>query len=112
MKRRVLISGPEGEEFFLECENSLETVPFTPLEERLQAEDPALLEGVAKIKAGMEDRDFQRYINSLLSVKKHGDTVFLITRGEMNKTILEFKFLKLIAESFGLSKVRVFSQRY
>lgn len=109
MKRKILISSlePGCEEFFLDCNCSLEKVEFTPLEERIKAEDPELNDGISKIKAGMAESDFEKYINSLTSIKKHGDTMFLITRNAMYKSVIELKFIKLITESFGASGFRV-----
>ena len=112
MKRKVLISSLEGKEFFMDCNYSSETVKFTPLEERLKVENPELMDGMSKLKAKMEDNDFQKYINSLISIKKYKDEMFMITQSAINKTIIEFKFLKPIFKSFGLSKIRVFSQPY
>lgn len=108
MKRKILISSlePGCDEFFLDCDCSLERVDFTPLEERVKAEEPALSSGLAKLKAKMAESDFEKYINSLISLKKHGDTMFLITRNAMYKSVIEFKFSKQITESFGVSGVR------
>jgi len=112
MKRKVLISSLEGKEFFLECNYSLEEVKFTLLEERLKVENPELMDGMSKLKAEMDESDFQKYINSLLRMTKYKDEMLLITRSAINKTIIESKFLKLIAKSFGLNRIRVFSQPY
>lgn len=109
MKRKILISSMELEcdEFFLDCDCSLERVDFIPLEERIKAEDPALINDISKLKAGMTEKDFNKYINSLISLKKHGDTMFLITRNAMYKSIIESRFIKAITESFGVNGLRV-----
>ncbi|MDD2554133.1 MAG: hypothetical protein PHP51_06140, partial [Desulfotomaculaceae bacterium] len=60
-----------------------------------------------KIKAGMAESDFEKYINSLTSMKKHGDAIFLIAKNARYKSIIQLKFSKLIAESFGVSGFRV-----
>jgi len=106
----MLISSLEGGEFFLECEDSLETVEFTPLEERLRVDSPELMEGISRLKAAMGEDDFQKYINSLLKMTKHEDKMLLITGSAINKSIIELKFLKLLAESFGIKNIRIFSQ--
>jgi hypothetical protein len=109
LKRKILISSldPGCEEFFMDCNCSLEKVEFTPLEERVKAEDPELFNGLSELKAGMSGSDFEKYINSLTSMKKHGDTMFLITRNAMYKSVIELKFIKQIAESFEVSGVRL-----
>lgn len=109
MKRRLLISSLElgCEEFFLDCDCSLEKVEFTPLEERIKAEDPALTKSISRLKDEMAADDFDKYINSLTSMKKHGDTIFLITRNARFKSVIEMKFMKQITECFGVSGFRV-----
>jgi hypothetical protein len=98
---------PGCDEFFLDSDCSLERVDFTLLEERVKGEDPALSSGLAELKAKMAEKDFEKYINSLISLKTHGDTLFLITRNAMYKSVIELKFSKQITESFGVSGVRV-----
>lgn len=109
MKRKVLISSlePGCDEFFLDCDCSLERVDFTPLEERIKAENPALSSGMVKLKAKMAEGDFEKYINSLISLKKHGDTMFLITKNARYKSVIELKFIKLITECFEASGFRI-----
>lgn len=109
MKRKILISSMETEcdEFFLDCNCSLERVDFTPLEERVKAEDPALSGGLAELKTKMAESDFQKYINSLTSLKIHGDTIFLITQNASHKSVIELKFIKQITGCFGVSGFRV-----
>lgn len=109
MKRRLLISSlePGCKEFFLDCNYSLERVDFTPLEERIKNEDPAMSEGISRLKDKMTESDFNKYVNSLISMKKYGDVVFLVTRNARYNSIIQMKFSKLIAESFGVSGSRV-----
>ena len=109
MKRKILISSLElgCEEFFLDCDCSLEKEEFTPLEERIKAEGSEMIDGISRLKVGMDESDFKKYINSLISMKKHGDTIFLITKNAMYKSVIELKFIKLITESFGVGGFRV-----
>lgn len=109
MKRRILISSlePGCEEFFLDCDSSLERVEFTPLEERIKAEDHVLAQGISRLKDKMTAGDFDKYINSLISLKKHEDTIFLITRNAGFKSVIEMMFMKQIKECFGVSGFRV-----
>jgi chromosomal replication initiation ATPase DnaA len=66
-----------------------------------------LINGISRLKAEMAESDFDRYINSLTSMKKHGDTIFLITRNPRYKSVIEMKFIKQITECFGVSGFRV-----
>lgn len=109
MKRSILISSlePGFHEFLLDCNDSLEKVAFTPLEERIGAENPALINGISKLKALMGEFDFDKYINSLIGMTRHGDVMFLITKNAMHKSVIELKFVKSIIDSFEVSGCRI-----
>jgi len=85
-------------------------VPFTPLRERLAAELPELLVGLDRLQSMMGEADFEKYINSLISLKKSGDLLLLITGKTMYYSIIESKFIPMLKESFSVTKVRVISQ--
>lgn len=86
----------------------LTTVPFTPLRERLAV--PELLAGLDKLQLMIGEADFEKYINSLTSLKKSDGLLLLITGKTMYYSIIESKFIPMLKESFGVTKVRVISQ--
>jgi len=88
----------------------LTTVPFTPLRERLAVEVPELLVGLDRLQSMIGEADFDKYINSLISLKKSGDLLLLITGKTMYYSIIESKFIPMLKESFNVTKVRVISQ--
>jgi len=88
----------------------LTTVPFTPLRERFAVEVPELLVGLDRLQSMIGEADFDKYINSLISLKKSGDLLLLITGKTMYYSIIESKFIPMLKESFNVTKVRVISQ--
>ena len=88
----------------------LTMVPFTPLRERLAAEAPELVVGLDRLQLLIGEADFQKYINSLIALKKSGDLLLLITGKTMYYSIIESKFIPMLKESFSVTKVRVISQ--
>ncbi|MDU4959390.1 MAG: hypothetical protein E6X17_01815 [Sporomusaceae bacterium] len=86
------------------------SVPFTPLSERLAAEAPELLEALASLRLAMGEAAFTQYIDSLTSLRKVDDQLLLITRREMNRSILMGRYLPLLQEVFRVSNVRIISQ--
>jgi len=88
----------------------LTSIPFTPLRERLAVEKPDLLPGLDQLKLLIGEQDFDKYINSLISLKKRGDLLLLITGKTMYYSIIERKFIPMLKESFSVSRVRVISQ--
>ncbi|WP_378952713.1 hypothetical protein [Pelosinus sp. sgz500959] len=85
-------------------------VPFTPLTERIAVELPELSSGLHQLKLMIGEQDFNKYINSLISLKRSGDLLLLITGKAMYYSIIEKKFLPMLKESFKVAKVRVINQ--
>lgn len=84
--------------------------PFTPLMERIPSEAPELFAGLQALQSNMLPLEFEKYINSLISVKQGNGMLLLITKKEMYRSIIESKFLPVIQASFGVEHVRVISQ--
>lgn len=86
------------------------TIPFTPLMERIESEAPHLASSLVTLKNAMGTDDFEKYINSLISVRKAGDKLLMITKKEMYRSIIIGQFLPAIKDSFAVSSVRIISQ--
>jgi hypothetical protein len=86
------------------------SIPFTPLTERVAVELPELLAGLEQLKLLIGEHDFDKYINSLISLRRSGDLLLLITGKTMYYSIIESKFIPMLKESFNVTKVRVVSQ--
>ncbi|MDF2875171.1 MAG: hypothetical protein K0R22_1854 [Sporomusa sp.] len=86
------------------------SVPFSPLTERIAQEAPQLSVALAELRAVMGTEDFERYIDSLVSLRKVGDQLLLITRREMYRSILLSRFLPAIKQCFAVRVVRIVSQ--
>lgn len=85
-------------------------VAFTPLSERLAADSPQLTEALAALRQAMGDAEFNQYIETLNSLRKVDDQLLLITRKEMNRSILMGRFLPLLKQVFGVTYVRIINQ--
>lgn len=86
--------------------------PFTPLVERVAQEAPELVAGLHSLQEQMLPADFEKYINSLISVRQGNDMLLIITKKEMYRSIIESKFFPVIRSSFGVDRVRIISQPY
>ena len=86
------------------------TVPFTPLMERIEKETPHLSSCLVALQVAIGTHDFEKYINSLLSVRKVEDQLLMITKKEMYRSIIMSRFLPAIKESFGVSFIRIVNQ--
>lgn len=90
--------------------NTRYTVPFTPLEERVAQEAPHLSQGLAALKAELGADDFEKYINSLVSLRQVNDQLLIITKREMYRSIIVSRFLPAIRECFDVRFVQVINQ--
>lgn len=86
------------------------SVPFSPLTERIGREAPQLSAALAELRTVMGEADFDRYINSLVSLRQVDDQLLLITKREMYRSILLSRFLPAIKQCFGVRLVRIISQ--
>lgn len=94
----------------MSANNTRYSIPFTPLTDRIAAETPHLVAPLAALRQAMGDADFEKYIDSLISLRKVDDQLLLITRREMNRSILMSRYLPLMQETFGVSYIRIVSQ--
>lgn len=86
------------------------TIPFTPLMERIESEMPHLSSALVALQIAIGPDDFEKYINSLVSVRKADDQLLMITKKEMYRSIIMSRFLPAIKESFAVSFIRIVSQ--
>lgn len=81
--------------------------PFTSLMERVLNETPDLLPGLQRLKSVMTDHDYEKYIDSLSSIRKGHGMLLLITRQEMFRSVIERNFLNEIKKSFDVERIRI-----
>ncbi len=86
------------------------TIPFTPLMERIKNEAPHLSSSLVALQVAIGKDDFEKYINSLISVRKSEDQLLMITKKEMYRSIIMSRFLPAIKESFAVNFIRIVSQ--
>lgn len=109
--KKILTEIAEGKEVAIDYPEAFKVVKFTSLLDRLEKEDPTLLPYILKLYDEMGKKDFANYINNLIKVKKHEDSLLIITKNNLQKSVIEGKFLDLIAKTFEVKNIRVFSNR-
>lgn len=83
---------------------------FSPLSKRVVKENPGFEEKLFRLKEMIGEKLFEDYIESLISLKKEGNTMWLITNREMNRSILERNHLAQIRDAFEVESVRIITQ--
>ncbi|WP_251441045.1 hypothetical protein [Veillonella intestinalis] len=93
-----------------EVSKSVYEVTFTPVLERPEYQGEPIHSKLLALQDAMGEEDFNEYINSLLRITYNGRQLWLITKSERKRTLIEGKYLKMIAEIFEVAAPRVFSQ--
>lgn len=93
-----------------EYSDNLYEVIFTPVLDRPEYQEEPIHGFLLTLRDKMGEEDFDLYINSLIRITFNGKALWLITKKERNRTIIEGKYLPMIKEVFGATSVRVFSQ--
>ena len=90
---------------------SLRMEEFSPLTERLEKENPELAVQLAVLRNNVCAADFDKYIQELVSLKKVGNTLFLLTQHGMQRSLINHMFIPMFKEAFAVTDVRVLSQK-
>ena len=90
--------------------DSVYEVVFTPVLERPEYQGVPLHSLLLELRDKMGQSDFDQYINSLISIKYNGTALWLITKSERNRTLIEGQFLPLLREVFQVAAPRIISQ--
>lgn len=90
--------------------DSLYEVVFQPVLERPEYQVEPIHSKLMALQAAMGNDAFEMYINSLLRITYNQNALWLITRREMNRTILEGKYSTMIKDIFGVTSLRIFTQ--
>ena len=90
--------------------DSVYEVVFTPVLERPEYQREPLHSLLLELRDKMGQSDFDQYINSLISIKYNGTALWLITKSERNRTLIEGRFLPLLREVFQVAAPRIISQ--
>ncbi|HWR06455.1 hypothetical protein [Sporomusa sp.] len=89
---------------------SLSITPCVALSERIRNHDEAVITGLASLKQAMSSADFAEYIESLVDMRNHDGTLWLITSQAIHKTLLERNFLPQLRAAFTGLRIRIISQ--
>lgn len=102
-EEQYLVTDPKNAQVF--------TVPFSPLEQRVQAEQPNLFAGLQKLKQSVGEEEFAKHFSTLQSLKMNsaGTTIMMTTSKAIQKTNIEAKYLLAIEQAFGVEYVRIVS---
>ena len=85
----------------------LSTVEMTPLEARLAAKSPELTEGLVKLRSLIGEESYAKYIAELPNLTKNAQSLLVVAKSFMQRSLLERDFIPKFKEAFGVANVRV-----
>ena len=85
----------------------LSAVELTPLEARLAAKSSELTEGLKKLRASVGEEAYAKYIAELPNLTRNAQTLLVVAKNFMQRSLLERDFIPQFKEAFGVADVRV-----
>ena len=110
MRDDLVVPGEGEENYVLARDARVVTIPFSPLEERMQKEKPEVFERLQKLKAIIGEETFKRLVSKLHNINYADTRIMLVAESELHRTNIEREILPAIAEAFEVTSIRVVTQ--
>ena len=94
MREDLVVPGEGEENFVLARDAAVVTVPFSPLEKRMQKEKPAVFEKLVELKKLMGEEKFKRLISKIHNINYADTRMLIVAESELHRTNLEREALK------------------
>ncbi len=110
MRDDLVVPGEGEENFVLARDARVVTVPFTPLELRMQKEKPQVYAKLQVLRQAIGDDTFKRLVSKIHNINYAGSQVLIVAESELHRTNIERELLPAIKEAFQVSFIRVVTQ--
>lgn len=110
MREDLVVPGENEENFVLARDARVVTVPFSPLEERMQKEKPEVFARLQKLKELIGEATFKRLVSRVHNINYADTRIMLVAESELHRTNIEREILPAIAEAFEVTSIRVVTQ--
>ena len=110
MREDLVVPGEGEENYVLARDARVVTIPFSPLEERMQKEKPEVFERLQKLKAIIGEETFKRLVSKLHNTNYADTRIMMVAESELHRTNIEREILPAIAEAFEVTSIRVVTQ--
>ena len=110
MREDLVVPGEGEENYVLARDARVVTIPFSPLEERMQKEKPEVFERLQKLKAIIGEVTFKRLVSKLHNINYADTRIMMVAESELHRTNIEREILPAIAEAFEVTSIRVVTQ--
>ena len=110
MREDLVVPGEGEENYVLARDARVVTIPFSPLEERMQKEKPEVFERLQKLKAIIGEETFKLLVSKLHNINYADTRIMMVAESELHRTNIEREILPAIAEAFEVTSIRVVTQ--
>ena len=110
MREDLVVPGEGEENYVLARDARVVTIPFSPLEERMQKEKPEVFERLQKLKAIIGEETFKRLVSKLHNINYADTRIMMVAESELHRTNIEREILPAIAEAVEVTSIRVVTQ--
>lgn len=110
MREDLVVPGEGEENFVLARDAAVVTVPFSPLEVRMQKEKPQVFEKLVILKKLMGEEKFKRLISKIRNINYADTRMLIVAESELHRTNLEREALGDLAKAFGADNIRIVTQ--
>ena len=110
MRADLVVPGEGEENYVLARDAAVVTVPFSPIEKRMQKEKPVVYEKLVELKKVMGEEKFKRLISKIRNINYADTRMLIVAESELHRTNLEREALKDLAQVFGVDNIRIVTQ--
>ena len=110
MRPDLVVPGEGEENYVLARDAAVVTVPFSPIEKRMQKEKPAVYEKLVELKKVMGEEKFKSLISRIHNINYADTRMLIVAESELHRTNLEREALKELAQVFGVDNIRIVTQ--
>ena len=110
MRDDLVVPGEGEENYVLARDAAVVTVPFSPIEKRMQKEKPQVYEKLVELKKIMGEEKFKRLISRIHNINYADTRMLIVAESELHRTNLEREALKDLAQVFKVDNIRIVTQ--
>ncbi len=110
MREDLVVPGEGEENFVLARDARVVTIPFSPLEVRMQKEKPAVFECLQKLKDEIGEETFTRLVSKIHNINYADTRILIVAESELHRTNIQRELLPAIQKAFNVTSIRVVTQ--
>ena len=107
MREDLVVPGEGEENFVLARDAKVVTLPFTPLEQRMQKEKPQVYAKLQLLREEIGDDTFKRLVSKIHNINYANGRVLIVAESELHRTNIERELLPTIKKAFEAAFIRV-----